>query len=41
MSDKLSRLEARIVRLGIFLLFLVTFGDYVLKKVVAVLSAWL
>jgi hypothetical protein len=35
---KLTEWEARIIRAGIFLIFLVTFGDYVLKKVWAVVA---
>ena len=41
MSDSIARTEARIVRWGIFILFLVTFGDYVLKKVIATIQPWL
>jgi hypothetical protein len=33
-----SKFEAFLVRLGIFLLFLVTFGDYVARKIWAVIG---
>jgi hypothetical protein len=33
MSDRLSVVEAWIIRLGVFLVFLVTFGDYVFHKI--------
>lgn len=33
MSERLAKVEAAIIRLGIFLVFLVTFGDYVVKKI--------
>jgi hypothetical protein len=32
-SDRLVAWEARIIRWGIFLVFLATFGDYVFRKV--------
>lgn len=41
MSDRFSSLEVWVIRLGIFLVFLVTFGDYVLKKIGPVISSWL
>lgn len=32
-NDPIPSWEARIIRWGIFLIFLVTFGDYVFRKV--------
>lgn len=38
MSDNLAAWETRIIRYGIFLVFLVTFGDYIFQKVWAVIG---
>lgn len=38
MSERLSRYESQIIRLGIFAVFVVTFGDYVIRKIWAVLG---
>jgi hypothetical protein len=32
--------EVWVIRLGTFLIFLVTFGDYVLKKVGPIIRSW-
>jgi hypothetical protein len=40
MDDRLSTWEIRIIRIGIFLVFLVTFGDYVGRKIWSVLQTW-
>jgi hypothetical protein len=40
MSDRLDAWEARIIRWGIFLTFVVTFGEFIIKKIWAVLSPW-
>jgi hypothetical protein len=33
MSDRLSSIETWVVRAGIFLVFLVTFSDYIIGKI--------
>ena len=38
MSNHLNKLETLIVRLGIFLIFLFTFGEYVAGKVMPVIG---
>lgn len=39
-SDHLTAWKIRIVEAGIFILFVFTFGDYVLKKVIAIIQPW-
>jgi hypothetical protein len=36
--DHLTELEASIIRLGIFVVFIVTFGDFVFRKIWPVLG---
>lgn len=36
--ERLSVWETRIIRLGIFILFVVTFGDYIFQKVWPILA---
>jgi hypothetical protein len=38
MFRHLDKLEVQIIRLGVFLIFVVTFGDYVVKKVWSVVK---
>ena len=40
MNASLAHLEAEIIALGIFVIFLVTFADYVLKKIGPIIRAW-
>jgi len=37
-SPPLESLESKIIRVGIFLIFLATFGDYVFQKVWAIIG---
>jgi hypothetical protein len=40
MSDVLAIWEVRIVLVGSFLIFLVTYGDYVFKKIAPIVRSW-
>jgi hypothetical protein len=40
MNTSLAQLEAEIIALGIFVIFLVTFADYVLKKIAPIIRGW-
>jgi hypothetical protein len=38
--ERLSVWEVRIIRVGIFLVFVITFGDYIFRKIQPVIGAW-
>jgi len=40
MSDHLTVWEVRIVLAGSFLIFLVTYGDYVIRKIGPIVRSW-
>lgn len=40
-EDPLGKWETRIIRWGLFLVFVVTFGDFVIKKIWLVVGGWL
>lgn len=39
-TDRLPSLEADIIAVGIFVIFLATFGDYVYRKVKPIVRSW-
>ena len=41
MADIRSRIESRVVELGLLLILLFSFADYVLQKVSPIISGWL